>query len=425
LDFRHFIETLKEKYYIGTDKLFSFWGPMKNMLPNSLRDYIRTIMSGRTGVVVVTVLALALGGYGVKRIFFPTAKKTDEAVELVQVKVQKAKRQNYTDSYSVMGTIKGAVENELRFEIEGVIARFNYTEGAKVPQGRSICALDPKDSYTKADFARSKYSSEQSTYFSAAQRLKTYEELFKMKAISESKLQEARFETQSAEARMKAALSELELSQSNLAKTNLLAPSDGLLAEILIKAGDFITPQDVVAKFISGGSTNFEVDVPEKDVNKLKIGMKVKLNCDSQPGKEFTGELAEIAPTVKERTRTTTIKVRIDNPQGVLRSGMFGRGTVIMTELSNVLLVPSESIVSLGETTFLVPLVKPDANIPGEGTIEMRTVKTGTKLTKMTVIDSGINPDEMVVIETQGKLSDGLRVKFIESVADKLENQPQ
>jgi RND family efflux transporter MFP subunit len=324
-----------------------------------------------------------------------------------------------------MGTIKGAVENELRFEIEGVISHFNYTEGARITQGRSICSLDPKDSYTKADFARSKYSSDQSTYFSTAQRLKTYEELFKMKAISESKLQEARFETKSAEAKMQAALSELELSQSNLAKTNLLAPSDGLLAEILIKAGDFVTPSDVVAKFISGSSTNFEVDVPEKDVNKLKLGMKVKLNCDSQPGKEFSGELAEIAPTVKERTRTTTIKIKLDNPQGILRSGMFGRGTIILTELQGVLLVPTESIVTLGATTFLVPLVKPDPNVPGEGTIEMRTVKPGTKLTKMTVIDSGINPDELVVIETQGQLSDGMRVKFIEALVDKLENQPQ
>ncbi len=416
---------MKEKQYILIEKLRGVVDSLKNFIPDTIRERIDIIMSGRIGVIAVTVVVLLIGGFGVKKIFFPTVKKVAEAVELVQVKVQKAKRQNYTDSYSVMGTIKGAIENELRFEIEGIIARFNFSEGARIPQGKSICSLDPKDSYTKSDFARSKYSSEQSTYFSAAQRLKTYEELFKMKAISESKLQEARFETKSAEARMKATLSELELSQSNLAKTNLLAPSDGLLAEILIKAGDFVTPQDVVAKFISGGSTNFEVDVPEKDVNKLKIGMKVKLNCDSQPGKDFFGELAEIAPTVKERTRTTTIKVKLENPQGVLRSGMFGRGMVILTELQNVLLVPSESVVTLGESTFLVPLVKPDAAVPGEGTIEMRTVKTGTKLTKMTVVDSGINPDEMVVIETQGQLSDGMRVKFIEAIIDKLENQPQ
>ena len=51
---------------------------------------------------------------------------------------------------------------------------------------------------TKADFARSKYDSERSSYFSSMQRLKVYEELFRMNALSESKLQEARYETMSA-----------------------------------------------------------------------------------------------------------------------------------------------------------------------------------------------------------------------------------
>ncbi|MHB9155467.1 MAG: efflux RND transporter periplasmic adaptor subunit, partial [Endomicrobiales bacterium] len=317
-----------------------------------------------------------------------------------------------------------SVENELRFEIEGVIASYNFREGDRIAKGKIICSLDPKDSFTKADFARSKYSSERSTYFSASQRLKVYEELFRMKAISESKLQESRFETQSAEARMKAALSELELAQSNLAKTNLLAPSDGMLAEILIKSGDYVTPQDVVAKFIRGGDTNFEVDVPEKDVGKLKVGMKVKINCDSYPGRDFFGTLSEIAPTVKERTRTTTIKVGIANEAGLLRSGMFGRGQIFVVELQDVMLVPSDSIVNLGDNTSLVPVVKPDPKIPGEGIIEMRQVKAGTKLSQNTVIDDGLFPEEMVVVETQGQLSDGLHVKFSEIVTKKAEGGP-
>jgi membrane fusion protein (multidrug efflux system) len=315
------------------------------------------------------------------------------------------------------------VENELRFEIDGALASYNFKEGSRISKGQIICSLDPKDAFTKADFARSKHSSEQSVYFSASQRMKVYDELYRMKAISESKMQEARFETQSAEARMKAALSELELAQSNLAKTNLVAPSDGLLAEIVIKPGDYVTPQDVIAKYISGGETNFEVDVPEKDVNRLKTGLKVKINCDSYPDKDFIGTIKEIAPTVKERTRTTTVKIGVPNEGGMLRSGMFGRGTIYMMELENVILVPNGSIVTLGESTYLVPLVKPDPRSPEEGTIEMRHVTAGTKLTQSTIIQDGLFPDELVVVETQGQLADGTRVKFMEAVEDKPENR--
>lgn len=354
-------------------------------------------------------------------VYFAKEKVVEEKQEMISVKVKKAVRQDYTDTYTVMGTIKGAVENEMRFELDGQLASYNYKEGSKIKQGDVICSLDPKDALTKADYAKSKYKSELSAYNSARERYKVYEELFNMKALSESKLYEAKYEIESSQSKVKASLSEVELSQSNLAKTNLIAPSDGILAEIIIKPGDYITPQDVVAKFISDKGTNFEVDIPEKDVYKLSIGQQVTINCDSYQGKDFIGKLTEIAPTVKERTRTSTIKVSVENDEGLLRSGMFGRGVILLKALKDVLLVPSDSIVSLNDNAFLVPVVTPDYRTPGEGIIMMRPCQLGEKLTEATVIEQGLQIGELIVTETQGQLSDGMKVKFLEAIEDKAE----
>lgn len=367
----------------------------------------------------VIILALLIAAIAVKLIFFKKAAQELKAEEMIQVKTQKVAVQDYTDSYTVMGTIKGAVENDIRFEVEGQLAKFNFKEGARVSQGQIIASLDPKDYMTRADYAQSRYRSELSAFHSAKERYKVYEELFNMKALSESKLFEARFEIQSAESRVKAAMSELELAQSNLAKTSLAAPAAGILAEIIIKPGEYVTPQDVVLKYISDKGTNFEVDVPEKDVQRLKTGMAVKITVDSYPGKEFLGTLTDIAPTVRERTRTTTIKIDVDNAEGLLRSGMFGRGIIILKEYKDVVLVPTDSVVSLNETTFLVPVVAPDGTTPGEGLILMRPVQTGDKLSNdKTVILQGLALGELVVSETQGQLSDGIRVKFTETVEE-------
>jgi RND family efflux transporter MFP subunit len=375
-------------------------------------------------IAVISVLA-ALIALVVYFVFFKKEKVVEEKQEMISVKVKKAAKQDYTDTYTTMGTIKGAVENEMRFEIDGQLASYNYKEGSKIPKGAVICSLDPKDAMTKADYAKSKYKSEVSAYNSARERYKVYEELYTMKALSESKLYEAKYEIESAESKVKATLSEVELSQSNLAKTNLMAPSDGILAEIIIKPGDYITPQDVVAKFISDKGTNFEVDVPEKDVYKLAVGQTVNITCDSHQGKTFTGKLTEIAPTVKERTRTATVKVRVENDEGLLRSGMFGRGVIILKELKDVMLVPSESIISLNDNVFLVPVVAPDYRTPGEGVIQMRPCQLGDKLTDKTVITQGLQVDDLVVIETQGQLSDGIKVKFLEAIEDKVDEPAQ
>ncbi len=382
---------------------------------------MKQFFSNKIVLVLIGLILLGACGLAVKQIFFNKAKTGPEEVELPQVKVRKEKKQDFTDKYTVMGTIKGSIENELRFETDGVIASYNFREGAHIKKGQIICSLDPKDAYTKEDFARSKFTSEQSSYFSAAQRQKVYEDLYKMKALAESKLMEARFETQSAEAKMKAAQAEYELAKSALSKTNLIAPSDGILSEILIKQGDYITSQDVVAKFISGIETVFEADIPEKDITTLKKGLQVKIDVDAYPDKTFVGAVKEIAPTVKERTRTTTIKIGIDNKEGLLRSGMFARGVIALKEFKDTMLIPSDSIVTLGGQTFLVPIVKPDPTKPGEGQIEMRTVKLGDKLSSQTVIEDGLTEGDLVVVATQAQLSDGVKVRFTEETLETAE----
>ncbi|MDD2523687.1 MAG: efflux RND transporter periplasmic adaptor subunit [Endomicrobiia bacterium] len=403
MNFKHF-------YYKFLEGLIYKYNQIVARYPNFKKHLIITLFS---------ILAVILGLI-IYFVYIAKEKVVEEKQEIISVKVKKAVRQDYTDTYTVMGTIKGAVENEMRFELDGQLASYNYKEGSKIKQGDVICSLDPKDALTKADYAKSKYKSELSAYNSARERYKVYEELFNMKALSESKLYEAKYEIESSQSKVKASLSEVELSQSNLAKTNLIAPSDGILAEIIIKSGDYITPQDVVAKFISDKGTNFEVDIPEKDVYKLSIGQQVTINCDSYQGKDFLGKLTEIAPTVKERTRTSMIKVSVENEEGLLRSGMFGRGVILLKELKNVLLVPSDSIVSLNDNAFLVPVVTPDYRTPGEGIIMMRPCQLGEKLTDKTVIEQGLQIGELVVTETQGQLSDGMKVKFLEAIEDKV-----
>lgn len=410
------------------DKLHGLWFRLKDYLLN-VYDYFHSrfltrhedeesagfFFRHRRKIIIASALVLLLGViFGVKAIFFKAQKEVKEEA-LSQVKVQKIVKENFTEKYSVMGTIRGTVENDLRFEIEGTLSRYNFHEGDHVRKGDIICSLDPKDSLSKASYAKSKYGSEKSTYYSAMQRMKVYGDLYNMKAISETKYEEARYETDSAKERTEAALSELDLAQSNLEKTNMFAPSAGVVAERLIQAGEFVTPHDVVAKFISVGAVNFEVDVPEKDVEKIKIGMKVKINCDAYQDKDFWGNVKEIAPTVKEKTRSTTVKIEIPNQDGQLRSGMFARGDIFLVEVPDAITVPQDCIISLGNETKLVPLVRPDPSIPNRGTIELRQVVVGTGVSKSTIISDGLKPDELLVIETQAQLSDGLQVQYTES----------
>ncbi|MDR1942258.1 MAG: efflux RND transporter periplasmic adaptor subunit [Endomicrobium sp.] len=400
----NFIEKVKYYFFQAMDN-FTHW--VQNYRARSPQRFKKLV------IIIAVAVVLTVAGIYVYFYIMNKAKALMEEQEFVQVKVMRVKKQDYTDKYTVMGSIKGAVENDMRFELEGQLAMYNFREGSKVKRGENICSLDPKDAHTKADYAKNKYKSEQAALLSAREKLKVYETLLKSRDIAESKVLEARFEIQSTELRVQAAKSELELAQSNLKKTNLAAPSDGILAQVIIKPGEYITPQDVVCKFISDQGTNFEVDIPEKDVFKIAIGQKVKIVSDSYADRDFDGVVAEIAPTVDPRTRTSKVKVNVENEQGHLRSGMFARGTIHLKEMKNVVLVPSDSVISLNNTTFLVPIVVPDVK-PGEGIVQMRPCKIGDKVGERTIVLDGLNLGELIVAETQGQLSDGVKVKFIE-----------
>ncbi|MDR2251610.1 MAG: efflux RND transporter periplasmic adaptor subunit [Endomicrobium sp.] len=402
------MEKFKYYLYLIIDKISLYIEREKTMSPQKFKKKLYTI-----GILLVVIIV------GISSYFILVKKVKQENHEqgIIQVKVVRVKKEDFTEKYTVMGSIKGAVENDLRFQIEGPLNKYNFKEGDKITSSQIICSLDTKDAMTKVDYAQSRYKSERSAYLSAKEKYKVYEDMFKMKALAESKLFEAKFELESAELRAKSAQSELELAQLNLQKTNLVAPSDGILAEIIIKSGEYVTSQDVVCKFISDQGTNFEVDIPEKDVLKMSVGQKVTINSDSYPDKEFEGTIVEIAPVVKERTRTATVKINVENKDGLLRSGMFARGVIFIRELHNVVLVPTNSIISLNDTTFLVPVVAPDAN-PTEGTIQMRPCTVGDKVGEKTIVLSGLNLGELLVVETQGQLSDGVKVKFQELKED-------
>ncbi len=360
-------------------------------------------------LVSITVLILLIFIFVFRRVVIKPRVKEEEKV--VKVKVEKIEKENFSQKYPVMGTIKGTIENELRFEIEGVLLKYNYKEGAKIKKDSIIAYIDSKDAMTKVSYTKSKFESEKAAYFSAKKRLNVYKELYELKAISETKLLEAEYEVEAIKQRMQSSLAELELAQSNLLKTNLIAPSNGILAQIIVQPGEFITPQDIVAKFVAIGDVNFEVEVPEKDIQQLKLGMKTKVYCDALPDKVFEGKISEISPIVKEKTRTVVLKIGLPNPDGVLRSGMFARGEIYITELENVVMVLSDSIIRLSQETTLLPILKHTEK--NRGVIELRQIKIGSELEKYTVVLDGVYEGELYVVETTGELSDGLLVEYI------------
>ena len=172
-------------------------------------------------------------------------------------------------------------------------------------------------------------------------------------------------------------------------------------------------PSVVIAKLIGTDFVIIEVDVIEKDIEKIKKGQAVKIYVDAYPDEVFRGEVFNISPVVEEESRTFTVKIKVPNTEGRLLSGMYARGEIILKSIQNAILVPRDSVIDLGQMSVL-PLVIPDPDKKGFGKIEIRKIKVIYKTKGVAVVGEGLSPGDLVVKESMTTLKDGMLVQIVQ-----------
>ena len=71
------------------------------------------------------------------------------------------------------------------------------------------------------------------------------------------------------------------------------------------------------------------VSIPERDVPFVDVGNAAELEIDALPGKKWAAKVSRVAGALDPKTRTMTVEIDLPNPTGQIRSGMYGRATIL------------------------------------------------------------------------------------------------
>ena len=141
-------------------------------------------------------------------------------------------------------------------------------------------------------------------------------------------------------------------------------------------------------------------DVYEKDIEKISVGDHAKVSIDSFPDKTFNGVVDYIATDLSPESRTLKVRVKVDNPQLVLRPKMFAR-VALQTGEKTIIAVPFEAVQKTGET--YVAYVR-----SGDNKFRERKVSIGQTFGDCIEVTSGLTQGETVVahgsLELQGEM---------------------
>ena len=431
------MDTNKIKDYLGVikKKLMDI-EYIKNFDPKKFKFNKKTFLVIVLALIVLVVLLKTTGNIH-KALFKKKAdissrtKPVTFEEDAAAVKAYKVRRMDFKDTLPALGNIKGFKEIDMKFQVPGLIESFNFEEGERIQEGDIIASLSQKDALLKLKYAEIEVGKNK--------------KLFELGAINSMKMDQAKLEYESA--------------KNDLDKTNIYAISDGLMGPKLKDVGSYVTPNeagDRIGVFISAEKVFAEFNIIEKDITKIALGQKVEVFIDAYPGKSFTGSIDRISPIIEGRSRTQTIKVELDNKEGILKPGMFARALISTYEKKDALVVPASSL-KKKENEHLVYVIhkeepvntaesaltknkkrekagglfgifsknkksEPKPEMPTGpldkpveyGTIEIRKVSLGYMSEDLVEIDKGLQEDELIVVEVQEEFKDKAKVEIAE-----------
>ncbi len=144
--------------------------------------------------------------------------------------------------------------------------------------------------------------------------------------------------------------------QAIISQKLVRAPFDGELGVRHVEVGQFLTAgtQIVTLTDLSPLYANFTVT--EKDSAALKVGQTVRILVDAYPGRTFEGKITAIEPQIATDTRNIRVQATLDNPDHILKPGMFTTTTVVLPDKPPVVTVPETAVdyTLYGDSVFLI-----------------------------------------------------------------------
>ncbi len=316
------------------------------------------------------------------------------------------------------GTVKACRRAKLSPSIGGQIAKLSIHEGDTVKQGDLLLEIWNQDLVAEVQLAQSEAEAARARARAACLKAEVSQreanrlvKLHDKGVASEEQTDKAVTEAKALGADCNAAKASILMSQArigvvkaNLDRTRLIAPFDGVVAEINGELSEFVTPSPIgiatppVVDLIDNTCFYITAPIDEVDVPKIAPGMTARVSLDAFGDRSFPGKVRRVAPYVLDRekqARTVDVEVEFTLPEDIRKmlAGYSADVEIILDVRQNTLRIPTTAVLD-GDRVFVY--------LPGDKVIKARTFKSGISNWYYTEVISGLKPDEQVVINVDG-----------------------
>ena len=287
-----------------------------------------------------------------------------------------------------VGTTQANESVEITSKASNTITAIRFREGEVVERGAVLVEMDDSQARAQlaeaeAELARSKSKFDRSRDLQSRQ------------ALSVADLETVEADLKADQARVAAARSRLD-------DTVIRAAFKGTTGFRKVSVGSFVSQGAEITTLDDTSIIKLDFTVPETNLFVLRRGLPVTARAAGLPDRTFTGTISNMDSRVDPVTRSVTVRAELDNPDGVLRQGMF-MTVSLQGELSPTLLVPEEALVPERGKAYVF--------VVRDNVVERREVRTGKRKPGYVEIVDGVHEHEHVVVDGTQNVRDGSKVE--------------
>lgn len=347
----------------------------------------------RTTIMISVAVVISFLFWWFQRAPEPTMNMTSSsssatADNRLGVRVQVVDPVVFQDRIFVTGSVIAEDEVYLRSEAAGRIIDLKLQEGTFVRKGTLLAKINDAD--LQAQLRRTTLNLELAQIREERQR-----QLLENRAISQQDYDIMLNEVNTI-------MAEIDLIKANIAKTEVVAPFDGMVGLRNVSEGAFVSVGQQLATLQNLDRIRIDFSVPERYAASVKTGDTIRFTRQGSSD-TYKAVISAIEPRIDPNTRTLSIRATASNPGRRILPGAFAQITYSLSEISDAMLVPSESIIpELGQTFVFVLR---------DGAAHRVPVLTGIRTDTQVQITDGLVPGDSVLVTGILQLRQGMAVR--------------
>ncbi len=334
----------------------------------------------------------------------------DGAILLHPLDVTDVVRETLHDTLRITGTLQPHTQVQINSKVAGTVERVNVRLGDRVARGDVMLQIDPEVLANQLAQQQATMVAQQEQFALAETQAKRAAELSDRGVSASSALETANSNLEVQRANLAVQEAAVEAAEINLRDTEIRAPFDGIVASRDAEPGQTIASGTSLFELADMSAMNVSVNVPVSRTVNLKPGQSVNFSVEGLEGRSFTGKVEGVSPTTVAGSRNALVLVVVDNPDGILRGGMFATGDIRLETVPDVVAVPRATVRKDEKGSYVL-------KIQGDKLVR-HAVETGRSWQgdAMITILSGLEAGDQVVSGRLPDLTDGMAVRVTEAL---------